>query len=138
MSKKVTREITSIEELKQIATGEIVELPSFSENVPFIAKVKRPSLLRLVKSGKIPNKLLVKTNELFVADGAGFDTEDSNMMADLCEVLDVIAEQTLVEPSYKELKDNGIDLTDEQLMALFNYSQQGVKALESFRTDKED
>ena len=82
--------VTDIETLVKSASGEIVQLPSFTESVPFIARVKRPSLLGLVKSGKIPNNLLVKTNELFIQDGAGFDTEDNNMMADLCDVLDGI------------------------------------------------
>ena len=89
----------------------------------------------LVKSGKIPNNLLVKTNELFIQDGAGFDTEDNNMMKDLCDVLETIAGETLVEPSYDDLKAAGVELTDEQLMALFSYSQRGVAALESFRTE---
>lgn len=127
--------VTDIETLVKSASGEIVQLPSFTESVPFIARVKRPSLLGLVKSGKIPNNLLVKTNELFIQDGEGFDTEDSNMMADLCNVLEMIAGETLVEPSYKDLTAAGVELTDEQLMALFNYSQRGVAALESFRTE---
>lgn len=127
--------VTDIETLVKSASGEIVQLPSFTESVPFIAKVKRPSLLGLVKSGKIPNNLLVKTNELFIQEGAGFDTEDSNMMADLCDVLEMIAGETLVEPSYKDLTAAGVELTDEQLMALFNYSQRGIAALESFRTE---
>ena len=128
-------EITDIETLAKSASGEIVQLPSFTESVPFIARVKRPSLLGLVKSNKIPNNLLVKTNELFINDGAGFDTEDNNMMKDLCDVLETIAGETLVEPSYDDLKAAGVELTDEQLMALFNYSQRGVAALESFRTE---
>jgi hypothetical protein len=136
-TKKVKKEleITDIETLVKSASGEVVQLPSFTESVPFIARVKRPSLLGLVKSNKIPNNLLVKTNELFIQDGAGFDTEDSNMMKDLCDVLETIAGETLVEPSYDDLKAAGVELTDEQLMALFNYSQRGVVALESFRTE---
>ena len=32
-----------------------------------------------------------------------------------------------------QLKENDIQLTDEQLLFIFNYSQTGVKALDSFR-----
>ncbi len=127
--------ITTIEELKEAASGEIVELPSFSQNCPFVARVKRPSLLALVKSGKIPNALLVRTNELFANDGAGFDPENKNLMSEMYDVLELIAGETLVEPSIKDIHEAGIELTDEQLMFLFNYSQQGVKALESFRSE---
>lgn len=127
--------ITTIEELKKAASGEIVELPSFSQNCPFVARVKRPSLLALVKAGKIPNALLVRTNELFTNDGAGFDPENKSLMSEMYEVLVLIAGETLVEPSLDDIQNAGIELTDEQLMFLFNYSQQGVKALESFRSE---
>lgn len=127
--------VTTIEELKKAASGEIVELPSFSQNCPFVARVKRPSLLALVKKGKIPNTLLVRTNELFANDGAGFDPENKSLMSEMYEVLELIAGETLVEPSLEDIHEAGIELTDEQLMFLFNYSQQGVKALESFRSE---
>lgn len=137
MAKKELK-VTELSKLIESAKGEIVQLPGFTEDVPFFARVRKPSLLGLVKTGKIPNSLLVKTNELFVQDGTGFDTDDTNMMADLCDVLDVIAQETLVEPSYDDLKNNGVELTDQQRTALFSYSQQGIKALEPFRTVEED
>ena len=137
MTKKELK-VTDLNDLIKSASGEIVQLPGFTEDVPFFARVRKPSLLGLVKTGKIPNSLLIKTNELFMQDGAGFDTDDANMMADLCDVLDVIAQETLVEPTYKELKDNGVELTDQQRTALFSYSQQGIKALEPFRTVEKD
>lgn len=137
MSKKELK-VTELSKLIESAKGEIVQLPGFTEDVPFFARVRKPSLLGLVKAKKIPNNLLIKTNELFVQDGTGFDTDDANMMEDLCNVLDVIAQETLVEPSYDDLKNNGVELTDQQRTALFSYSQQGIKALESFRTVEED
>ena len=136
MEKKVEGlQITSIDELKSYANGTVVELPSFSEGQPFVARLKRPSLLGMVKQGKIPNTLLVRANELFVQTGAGFDVEEENMMEQVFDVLDLMAGETFVEPTYKEIKEAGIQLTDEQLMFIFNYAQQGVRALESFRTE---
>ena len=136
MEKKVEGlQITSIDELKSYANGTVVELPSFSEGQPFVARLKRPSLLGMVKQGKIPNTLLVRANELFVQTGAGFDVEEENMMEQVFDVLDLMAGETFVEPTYKEIKEARIQLTDEQLMFIFNYAQQGVRALESFRTE---
>ena len=40
---------------------------------------------------------------------------------------------SLEEPSFDDIKEAGLELTDEQMMAIFSYSQEGVKALESFR-----
>lgn len=136
MARKVEElKLTSIEELKKYANGTVVELPSFSEGQPFVARLKRPSLLSMVKQGKIPNTLLVRANELFVQTGAGFDVEEENMMEQMFDVLELMASETFVEPTYDELKEAGIQLTDEQLMFIFNYAQQGVRALESFRTE---
>ena len=129
-----TEQVTSLEQLKQYANGNIVRLPDFAEGQPFIAKLKRPSILGMAKQGKIPNSLLVKTNELFVQSGS-LDTEENSMMQEIYDEIDLIADETFVEPTYKEIKSTGIELTDEQMMFIFNYSQQGVKALESFRTE---
>lgn len=129
-----TEQVTSLEQLKQYVNGNIVRLPDFAEGQPFVAKLKRPSILGMAKRGKIPNSLLVKTNELFVQSGS-LDTEENSMMQEIYDVIDLIADETFVEPTYKEIKSTGIELTDEQMMFIFNYSQQGVKALESFRTE---
>lgn len=129
-----TEQVTSLEQLKQYADGNIVRLPDFAEGQPFVAKLKRPSILGMAKRGKIPNSLLVKTNELFVQSGS-LDTEENSMMQEIYDVIDLIASETFVEPTYDEIKSTGIELTDEQMMFIFNYSQQGVKALESFRTE---
>ena len=129
-----TEQVTSLEQLKQYANGNIVRLPDFAEGQPFVAKLKRPSILGMAKQGKIPNSLLIKTNELFVQSGS-LDTEENSMMQEIYDVIDLIANETFVEPTYDEIKSTGIELTDEQMMFIFNYSQQGVKALESFRTE---
>lgn len=129
-----TEQVTSLEQLKQYANGNIVRLPDFAEGQPFVAKLKRPSILGMAKQGKIPNSLLVKTNELFVQSGS-LDTEENSMMQEIYDVIDLIASETFVEPTYDEIKSTGIELTDEQMMFIFNYSQHGVKALESFRTE---
>lgn len=129
-----TEQVTSLEQLKQYANGNIVRLPDFAEGQPFVAKLKRPSILGMAKQGKIPNSLLVKTNELFVQSGS-LDTEENSMMQEIYDVIDLIANETFVDPTYDEIKSTGIELTDEQMMFIFNYSQQGVKALESFRTE---
>ena len=79
--------VTSIEELKQYSNGTLVELPCFAEGQPFVARLKRPSLLGMVKQGKIPNTLLVRADELFVQDGTGFDPDEENMMEQMFDVI---------------------------------------------------
>lgn len=127
--------ITSIEELKEAMDGEIVELPAFDNAHRFIARLRRPSMLGMVESGNIPNSLLVQANGLFVSGASTMVSNkmDENMMKDMRVIMEAICEQSFVEPTYKQLKENGIKLTDEQYMFIFNYSQRGVKALENFR-----
>lgn len=125
--------ITSIEELKKYQEGEVVELPSFAVNQPFVARLRRPSMLVLAKNGAIPNDLLTSANSLFEKGGQSFNALDETMLTKMFDVMEVICEASFVEPSYKALKEAGIELTDEQYMFVFGYSQNGVKQLNSFR-----
>ena len=123
-------EVTSLAALSLYAQGQLVELPGFGENQPFFARLRRPAIMGLTKSGKIPNALLSAATELFTGK------QDKNDPVDLSEivgVVEVICEAAFVEPTYQQIKDIGLELTDEQLMAVFNYSQRGIKALEPFR-----
>lgn len=129
-------QITSIEQLKQYGTGQVVELPPFGDGQPFVARIKRPSMMGLVKKGQIPNELLSSANSLFEKGPQGMmqkGTFDEETMIKLFDIIDVICEASFVEPTYKELKESGIELTDDQYMFVFNYTQNGVNALDSFR-----
>ena len=128
--------ITPLESLQEYARGAIVQLPSFSEDQPFVARLKRPSMLALAKANKIPNSLLLTANNLFA--GSGVDKKKPEALKDVFSVLDVICEACFVEPTYQDLREAGVELTDEQYMFLFNYTQRGVRALESFRSQSQN
>lgn len=128
--------VTSFETLQEYAKGTLVELPSFAEGQPFFARLRRPSMLVLAKSGKIPNRLLTTANKLFME--TGIDEKDEKIMPEMFEVFDTILDASFVEPTYKQIKEAGIELTDDQRLFVFSYTQQGVKALERFRTRPTD
>lgn len=115
--------ITKIGDLQKLSEGEIVELPSFDENIPFTARLKRPSLLALCKGGQIPNTLLGAAQELF----EGKQKSDIKKYA---EILDVVLTAAMVEPQYLEVESL---LSDMQRLAIFAYTQNGIKALIPFR-----
>ena len=123
--------ITPLESLQEYARGAIVQLPSFSEDQPFVARLRRPSMMALAKSGKIPNSLLNTANSLFM--GKGMDSNNEGALKEVLSIVDILCDAAFVEPTYSQLKEAGVELTDEQYMAVFNYTQQGVKALEPFR-----
>lgn len=129
---------TTLKELKSYVSGQIVELPPFAEGQPLVARVSRPSMLKMVSDGSFPNELLVKANEMFMQSETGYDVDDPGMMKDVLGVVEVMAEKALIEPTYEDIKKAGLSLTDDQLIFLFNYTQRGVKALESFRAGQED
>lgn len=125
---------TSVHEMLAYSQGQLVTLPPFGEGMPCIVRLKRLSIMGLVKSGKIPNQLLANATELFntgkIVDEKKIGQDD--FLQRTSEMLSLIAESALVEPTYKELEDAGVELTDLQLGAIFAYSQSGVKDLERF------
>ena len=129
--------ITSIDELKVMASGEVVKLPSFGQGQDFYARLRRPSMLKLAQSGQIPNSLLQTANSLFNGTVDQKLDADPEFMKDMFDLIDVLAEAVFVEPSWQAIKDADIQLTDEQYMFIFNYTQQGVKAVEPFRENEE-
>lgn len=126
--------VTSIKTLKEYAKGQLVELPPFGENQPFVVRLRRPSMLVLAKQGKIPNALLNTANKLFL-DKRKLDDEKQELMPEMFDVIDVIIEAALVEPTFAQIKEAGVEITDDQMLAIFNYTQMGVKALERFHTE---
>ena len=128
-----TLSITSLTDLQKYKKGTVVRLPDFAEGQPFVARLRRPSMLVLAKQGKIPNTLLNAAGELFTKGGAGLDNDDTDMLSQIYDIIKIICEASLLEPTLEEIETAGIELSDEQMMAIFNYSQTGVRALESFR-----
>lgn len=130
---KQTPKVTNIIDLKRYAAGQVVELPPFADGMPFVAQLRRPSMLFLAKTGKIPNTLLSKAGQLFNGGGAGLDADDANMLSDVYDIAMVIVNAALVSPTLGDIHEAGLELADDQIMAIFNYTQGGIKALESFR-----
>jgi hypothetical protein len=122
--------VTSLEDLKKIAEGQEVELLGWREE-PFVCKLKRPSMLGLVANGEIPNPLL---NAAYILFNGAKTSKDVINMKEQKELLTIMAKAAMVEPTYAELEEIGLELTDTQLLEIYNYTQIGVKALTSFRT----
>ena len=133
-----TMTITSLSDLQSYSNGTVVRFPDFAEGQPVVARVKRPSMLMLAKLGKIPNALLNSATQLFTKGGSGMDTKNEKTLSDIYDICEVIAKASLVQPTYDEIIDSGMTLSDDQVMAIFNYTQSGVKALENFRSEQED
>lgn len=119
--------VTSLEEIKNQNT-EIIELSPFAGEQPVNVRVRKLSILGLCSKGVIPNPLLGAARQLFYKDRvAEIDLKQYG------DVIDIICNNTLVEPSVDQLNSIGVSLTDEQKFELYSYSQGGVEALKRFR-----
>lgn len=122
---------TSLKEIKQAYYTEL-ELPGFDPEKTIAVKARRPSILRLAQDGTIPNPLLDAAAQLFES-GPVKSIKSGSALKSMGELLILMAKSCLVSPTYDELEQAGIILTDTQLLAIYNYAVSGVRALERFR-----
>jgi len=121
--------VTTLTSIKKLISQE-VEIHGWDET-PFICKLKRLSILNLAGKGKIPNELLSTASNLF--DGKKGEKNDNTDLKAMANLIDIVCNEALVEPTMDELAGIGAELTDEQKMDIFNYTQTGVKKLKEFR-----
>lgn len=125
--------VTPLSDIVKMSKGEVVELPGFKSDQKVYFRLVRPSMLMLAKTGQIPNSLLSRAADLFSKGSRSFNNDDGDVLAESYDVLNSIARAAMVEPTMDQLTSNGVLLTDEQLMAIFNYTQNGVNSLSQFR-----
>lgn len=123
------------EKLTELAQGTEIELPGFAAEETISVRLRRPSLMLLAAEGKIPNTLLASVEDLF-------EKGDKNTVSfkERAEIFRIVAMASLVSPSWEELQNAGVNLTDLQLLYIYNFSQTGVDTLRRFhekqRTEK--
>ena len=113
--------------MDNIKTSQVVAIPGWCGD-QWECELHRPSILALAAKGAIANPLMKTARRLFYS---GVSTDGD--LAEEGRVLLEIARAALVKPSFDELEAAGIELTDEQLVAIFQYTQLGAKALDRFR-----
>lgn len=126
---------TSVEDLKKMSGVRSVLMPPFYVGEDVVFKLKRPSLLSMASKGRIPNALLAEANELFMV-GISDEDMDENTLKNMHDLFELMAVESMVEPTYEELKEAGIELTDTQLLFIYNYSQHGITSLSPFRQEQ--
>lgn len=126
-------QITTLDQLKDMF--QIVDLGEFDNGVPLIAKVKKPNLMSLVAHGKIPNPLMTAAMDMFNGNKDSMDnlTKDAKSLTNFFGLMEIMAQDCLIEPSYEELQSVGVELSQDQMLSILMYAQGGVKALEGFR-----
>ena len=100
--------VISAREFRKKATR-IIEIDGFEPGEKIAVRIKPASLLNLMMSGKLPNNLLGTVNDLFERTEKDKPMElfeqDENKIKDIMEIIDLVCEQSLVEPTFEEIKD---------------------------------
>ena len=123
--------VTSLEELKKIKLTEVIEVGRFLDGTMLVAEVKQPDLMALAMAGKIPNSLMTASMSLVEEKESKDSTGEKVMM-------DIVAKEVLVNPTYAQIKKIGLELSIEQRLTLFNRIQGGTKSLENFHQESTD
>ena len=107
-------------------------LPGWDEETDFVLKLRRPGLVSMVNAaGFIPNPLLAAVEEMFfpVGNAARLPSDQQ------AKALYAIARYAMVEPTMDELTDAGLELTDEQYLAIYAFALKGASGLARFRQE---
>ena len=123
---------TTLAEITEKGNGVEIGVPGFVSGEYITMKIKRPSLMEMAVHGKIPNTLMATAASLFKSGTAEcidkLKDDDGKAFSDFSEAVHCV-KAALVEPTYDELKERGIELTDVQLLYIYNYIQDGVDKL---------
>lgn len=127
-------EILNIEELTKMAYS-IIEIPGFGAGDTIKVRVKKPSLMKLLSEGSIPNHLLgVATKMVGIKDEKELNKTAIDESKEIMNMFELYSEVCLVEPTYEEFKEI---MTDQQKEHIFNWAMGDVANAETFHKEEE-
>lgn len=129
---------TTLEELKQIAEGEVVSITGFVPNKPFNVRLKRLVLENFISDagGTIPNKLIDRAEEIFQNAELNSRGEKKLSKKEMKEILDLethLLKCIMINPTYDQVEENGLKLSTLQRQEILIYGFYNVDKLEPFR-----
>lgn len=121
--------VTDIHEMLKSGGAQEVTISGWAED-EIVVKLRRPSLFNLAAAGHIPNPLIKAAEGLFMANQNAIRQAS---VEDTGKVLILIAREAMTEPTYEQLQEAGLELTDGQLSEIYAYVIGGAARLEAFR-----
>lgn len=126
----MAKTVTSIAQIRCMhPENEVVTLPGWEDGQEISVRLRRCTLRGLALRGAIPNVLMPAAQRLY--DGA--NSKATASFKETSQVMEILVENSLVEPTYKDFQNAGIELTEEQTALIIGYATRGAKALEAFR-----
>ena len=134
-------QVTSLEQLKKVKQTEIINLGKFEDGTEFVAELKKPDLMQLAAERKIPNVLATEVVKLFNGKNKlakkVVAEDDAEALAQLGELMNILAKASLVNPTMKQLDEINVTLTQEMKTTIMMYFQGGVETLKNFRKEQQ-
>jgi len=130
---------TTLDELKNIAKGEVISITGFTPGVPFNVRVRRLSLENFIidgYNGNIPNKLIDRADDIFENARKNAIAEKKLTNEELNEIVeleDYILKEIMIKPTFDEVIESGLKLSTLQRQGILNYGFANVDKLETFR-----
>lgn len=129
--------ILNIDQLKELAQPTI-EIPGFDKGQTIFVKVKKPSVLKMLASGEMPNHLLGTAQDMVGIKPATpkkktavAKEEELERYKEITNLLELYCRMCLIEPSFEEFKEI---MTDEQKEAIFDWGMGGMADANKFHT----
>ncbi len=123
--------MTDIQEAARRYGARTYALPGWGPEGDFVCRLRRPGLVNMAEAaGFVPNPLLAAVEELFFPSGRQVKLPPDQQ----AKALHAIARYALVEPTLDELKQAGLELSDDQYLAIYAFALKGAEGLSRFRT----
>ncbi len=119
-----------LEKTAQRYGAQSIEIHDWDGSGMIEVRARRPGLYNMASMGFIPNPLLGAMQAMFSGSTAQINAVDAKKQG---ECLTAIARYALVEPTMAQITEAGLELTDQQLLELYQFALAGPVRYAAFR-----
>lgn len=119
-----------LEKTAQRYGAQSIEIHDWDGSGLIEVRARRPGLYNMASMGFIPNPLLGAMQAMFSGNTAQINAVDAKKQG---ECLTAIARYALVEPTMAQITEAGLELTDQQLLELYQFALAGPVRYAAFR-----
>lgn len=132
-------QVTSFEEMKAIAQGEVVEFAGFITGKPFKCRVRKISIEDFIMGDNVPNRLMGRVGEIFdtavAIDEGEINKPTKKQKQDIEDLEDSILKVIMIEPKFEEVEKAGLKLSSAQRAQILDYGFGEVDKYSDFRSE---
>ena len=126
------QKISNPRDMKDVAYP-VIDISGWDDN-KIRVRLRKVSLMAMVKEGKLPNELLSLVVDLSSGKiGDTLDNMGAEQMKQFYDLLLIVAKESLVSPTYEEIIKEVESLPEQTLVDIWLYNLYGLRALENFR-----